>query len=214
MTSDGLARFNRIIGVSSSIELFIKCHLILENFLDGLLGTLIVEPSAWKISRETFSRKVSMCLALGLLSDSDGQSLRAVNGLRNKMAHDLEFSITRNQLEQLVSSLAPPIRSVYQALAVDDEVPSDVLHQLPLVFLPLIMSVGHRLQMQRYECDNKEKLAALRNALAIDEVIGERKVLKRDARPTETQIRESIGLPNPPLPTAVFDLLPEGNAKS
>lgn len=83
----------------------IQGHLFFDHVLNQLLLESLARPKALRLDRMTFSSKVDLCDALGLLGPSVVAFLKRVNKLRNGIAHDLKFEISDQHVQDLVNIL-------------------------------------------------------------------------------------------------------------
>jgi len=82
----------------------IQAHLYLEHVLTMLMTDALADPGAIGASRMAFAQKLNMIRAMGLLSVENVSTLIKINKLRNKIAHDLTFSITDESERDLINA--------------------------------------------------------------------------------------------------------------
>jgi hypothetical protein len=75
------------------MAIVIRGHLYIEAALIHLLEAAMVDTSAIKTARLTFSTKLKWAVALGKLDTSDAGGLAAFDGMRNRFAHDLKTEL-------------------------------------------------------------------------------------------------------------------------
>lgn len=77
---------------------FLSCHLVIEHYLEEYLKTVYPKLD-WDASRQTFAQKVSL-----LATDNYPEkyncipAIKHLNSLRNKLSHNIDFKITREDL--------------------------------------------------------------------------------------------------------------------
>ena len=77
---------------------FLSCHLIIEHYLEEYLKTVYPKLD-WDASRQTFGQKVSL-----LATDNYPEkyncipAIKHLNGLRNKLSHNIDFKIAKEDL--------------------------------------------------------------------------------------------------------------------
>lgn len=90
----------------------IQAHLYLDHAVTTLIADTLVRPDAVRLGRMGFAQKTDLIEAMGSLPDDLLSAVRAVNGLRNRIAHQLEFSITRKDLSDLRNATPKHLRDV------------------------------------------------------------------------------------------------------
>ena len=98
-----ILRFSRDIGkhLSESLEpelLLLKGHLLIEYYL-GLL--LILNDEKKEILEETFYKKIQRSKELNIVGDPYMESIFCLNRLRNRMAHELEYTISESDVDSI-----------------------------------------------------------------------------------------------------------------
>ena len=77
-----------------NFQKFMRGHLYLEALLGEIIERSFSTPAALDRVAAMFFNKVKLVRALGRLDDREEELLLAVNAVRNKLAHKLEFSLT------------------------------------------------------------------------------------------------------------------------
>lgn len=90
----------------SIVEVLLRGHLWLENALIELIEAEVANPVPLKLDRMTFANKANLAEALGLLGSTDAGTLRALNKIRNRLAHDLHGEPTLDDLVLLERGLS------------------------------------------------------------------------------------------------------------
>ncbi|NDO88677.1 hypothetical protein [Cellulosimicrobium composti] len=83
---------------------FLKGHLWVERCLNSYLDQALVRAEVLNIAKESFSRKVNLAEALGLV-ENYASALRAMNAVRNRIAHDLDHELARDDVKQMYAPL-------------------------------------------------------------------------------------------------------------
>jgi hypothetical protein len=96
----------------------IHTHLYLDHILTLTLVEAFVKPKALQVDRLSFSQKVAFLDALGLLPNDLKQPVLALNKLRNQIAHKIEFEISTEDEQKLLSGLSNEIKS---AMSIDEK---------------------------------------------------------------------------------------------
>ena len=83
------------------------------------IGQLLLEalkkPEAISLSRMGYSQRLDLASALGILDDELIVALRKISSLRNKLAHDLSFEITEQDVLDLANCTSPKLRKSLQS---------------------------------------------------------------------------------------------------
>ena len=84
---------------------FLSCHLVIEHYLDEYLK--IEYPSLdWDSARQTFSQKVSLLSKFKVSDKYDCiPAIKHLNSLRNKLSHNINFSMSSEDLLPLIHYL-------------------------------------------------------------------------------------------------------------
>ncbi len=87
-----------------------KGHMIIEQAMDGFLDASLFHADQLRGAKFTFNHKAQLCRALSLNEDKDKSwaVLRAINRLRNQIAHDLDDEKIGEKMEE--------VRKTYLAL--------------------------------------------------------------------------------------------------
>jgi hypothetical protein len=84
----------------------IHTHLYLDHILTQTLVGALMKPKALQVDRLSFSQKVAFLDALGLLSDELKPTVLAINKVRNKIAHEIDFNISAEDQNRLFSTVS------------------------------------------------------------------------------------------------------------
>lgn len=82
--------------------LILKSHLYIENILDQILKEVLPNPK--KLLDKKFSEKIDIFEALNI-SPNITEKLRTLNKIRNKFSHNLDYNLTKKNLEPLIKGL-------------------------------------------------------------------------------------------------------------
>lgn len=101
------------VGDVEPLVLILKAHLYTENFLEKIIlvtlarGDKIVDNGSF-----TYHNKLLICEAADVISDSLVSSLRNLNKLRNKFAHQLDMKISMADITKIGSPLGKEFTKV------------------------------------------------------------------------------------------------------
>lgn len=87
------------------LQIVLRAHLYIEYELEKMLRNYFVEPKVFLGKDPSFSSKLNLVVALGLLPKDKLSPYEKFNTLRNRYAHRLRFSVTDEKLDELASSL-------------------------------------------------------------------------------------------------------------
>lgn len=85
----------------------IQAHLYFEHVVSQILVEAMPRPEAVSMSRMGLSQRLDLVSALDLLPDELLVCVRKINSLRNKIAQDLSFEISNDDVRD-VSNCTPP----------------------------------------------------------------------------------------------------------
>lgn len=76
-------------------------HLYLDHILGALLTQQLSRPKAIDLDRMTFSQKTQFAVAIGAFDEVEAAALKAINVVRNKLAHTLSFVVSDADLARV-----------------------------------------------------------------------------------------------------------------
>jgi hypothetical protein len=101
------------LNTDDALALVTRGHLYVENAMIRRIEAVAVDKSAIKDWTQLgFSTKVQLAAALGAVDAADVAGLNALNTLRNKFAHDVEKTLTKQDEENLYNALSPGQRKM------------------------------------------------------------------------------------------------------
>lgn len=86
-------------------QAFIQAHLYLDHVVTKLLSESVRFPRYLQLDRTGFAQKLQLVLALGLLPPEFVASIKVVNSIRNKIAHQLDYVVQPADDAKLRSTL-------------------------------------------------------------------------------------------------------------
>jgi hypothetical protein len=180
------------------VEVFLRGHLWIEKFLIELLEAEVPNPSPLRLDRMNFASKVNLGEALNLLSPTDAASLRVLNSLRNRLAHDLEGEPTLADVKRLEAGLSESQTALALKVAQaevhnDGELPfdPDEIVRLSAVVLAILTEMEMHRQRHVYWREHRGEIEAFHVAAAmITQAGGEPMTLE--------EYRRKRAIPDPP----------------
>lgn len=112
----------------------IQAHLYFEHVVAQVLTEALAKPEAISLSRMGFSQRLDLVVAMALLPDELVRPVRKISGLRNKIAHDLTFAVSDNDVRDLENCTPVDLRNAVLAEAGREAGPLE-LHELLAVVL-------------------------------------------------------------------------------
>jgi hypothetical protein len=134
-------RFKKRIATGEHWQQLLQAHLYFDHVITQLLSEELVNPDAVNVSRMSFSQKMQFITALDLLSPELVSSVEFMNGLRNKIAHDLNFEISDKDVRDFTNCIPKYLRDI--ASDDDDRAPG------PLRFNELLQVVLLQVEVLR-----------------------------------------------------------------
>ncbi|MBS1301425.1 hypothetical protein [Loktanella sp. SALINAS62] len=92
----------------------IKGHLYFEKVLSEILRGQLAYPEEIKLARIAFQQKLQLISAMGLLPRSYIASIRFLSGIRNKLAHDLDFEVSDEDKFNFLGLLPTALRAAIE----------------------------------------------------------------------------------------------------
>jgi hypothetical protein len=147
----------------------------------------LANPERVKIDRMPFSAKLDLAQALGALNAEDTQPLRALNTIRNRLAHDLHKSVGPDDVRSLEQSLAGRFAAFYAKVGSEGEAPK----RLETWFTVVLMALEYVNMHHEYEVANASAIGVYRLVSAMEEEMGGKRT-----PPEELMRKHGV----PPLP--------------
>lgn len=188
----------------SVVEVLLRGHLWLENAVIDLIEADVANPAPLKLDRMTFSNKVNLAEALGLLGPGDAATLRAFNKIRNRLAHDLHGEPTPEDLQTLQRCLSPSqldLASEFDTTVEYRNTDPDTEHigQLSTITLALLCDIEIHRQMHVYWKQHRKSMEGFQFSAAVLKGLGITNKFK-----TWDDFRAHAGIPAPPTPADVM----------
>jgi hypothetical protein len=116
--SFSIEQFEARVATGERWQQLIQAHLYFDHVITQLLVEALANPDAINASRMGFIQKLQLIQALGLLSSELASPVEFINGLRNKIAHDLNFEIGDKDERDLANCTPKYLREIMMS---DDE---------------------------------------------------------------------------------------------
>lgn len=104
--------FEQHITRDEPLEVLIRGHLWIEAALTTLVDRTLRRPAALEKAGLSFSQRVSLAEAMGLVPQDMAYAMRQINRLRNRAAHNLNDPPRETDQAQLLGSCSPRLRYI------------------------------------------------------------------------------------------------------
>lgn len=98
-------RFYERIAGGPPWQQLIQAHLYLDHTISLLISDALAKPAAMDTGRMGFAQKLQLVDGMALLADEVISAIRVINGLRNKIAHDLTFELTPESIRNAINAV-------------------------------------------------------------------------------------------------------------
>ncbi|KQY98817.1 hypothetical protein ASD19_06305 [Microbacterium sp. Root53] len=103
---------------ADALAVLLRGHLWIEVLLEQVARTRLARPDAIDWSRARFEHKLSIAEAVDGITPDLSAAVRDLNRLRNRLAHDLRYSVSEDDLKMLIGRVKDDrIRSAIDQLA-------------------------------------------------------------------------------------------------
>jgi hypothetical protein len=100
-------KFLDIINSQNYLDGVLRGHLFIESKIVEMIQGKLTNPSVLELDKISFPLKLQLGVALGLLELEDLPAYKKINRLRNETAHKLNFEVTDEKIQDLISNLNP-----------------------------------------------------------------------------------------------------------
>lgn len=128
--------YKYVLDEDSIITVVLKGHLLIENHIDSLLNTVLVEPSVLDLCRMYLPQKLDILVAVGVISKADAIAYRKFNQMRSKFAHNIDYELTNEDIRVIVESFTAKHKILFKKSEFDKE--TNTINRLKTVIQPLL----------------------------------------------------------------------------
>jgi len=86
---------------TKELSSILKAHLFIERLIDSIIEKKLDKPGSLFKNQLSFSLKLDLAHSLGIVPDKVLSPIRALNKIRNKYAHDINYEVTIDELNNL-----------------------------------------------------------------------------------------------------------------
>jgi hypothetical protein len=186
MDTIDIERFERhLFEPESSFEILLRGHLWMEELIGRILQLHIVNSGILELDRMGFRQKIDITQAFGFISLEDGRALKALNRLRNKLAHNLMAEPSENEVQILVDTLTGSMKAAFEAVMnhPDNVQQRDRHAALRYWFVSYTMHLDDLHARTKYRKGNQTKLAQVAGARYGSKAAG-KEISEEEARRT------------------------------
>lgn len=105
----------RMIFDTKELSSILKGHLFIERILERLLKEGLPHPSVLFKSQISFSQKLKIAFAAGIIPEAYFTAITALNRIRNQYAHSDSYQVTIQELNQLKLQWEPVQLKAFEA---------------------------------------------------------------------------------------------------
>jgi hypothetical protein len=184
----------------SFFEILLRGHLWIENLINDVIDVHMTDPSALDLDRISFRQKIDIAQGFGFINPEDGRSLRVLNRLRNKLAHNVMAEPSQNEIRDLVNMLAGRPKAIFDNVMHVPQVIEQAdskFFSLRYWFFSYATHLDYLCASEKYTKDNRTKLFQV----AAVQVASEKYAGKRI---TDEEARRQFDLADPPDPSDIW----------
>lgn len=98
----GFKRFEKIVNFKlNSVSMVLRGHLLAEYYIDQFIAIEIARGDIILDKGFSFSQKLTIFKSLDIAESRVVDALSALNGLRNRCAHDMEYRISETDIDRI-----------------------------------------------------------------------------------------------------------------
>lgn len=143
-----LALFHGRLETEDRRQQVLNCHLFLEHVLMEMLRDCLQRPSKLKLDRLTFAVKLDLAAALAQIPNDFEPPLRGLNKIRNKIAHNLDYSVTEQDIIDLENCSPQIVKDVIEGQVVDNHWLSRPTHFFKVIVILFDYIRLHNMQLR------------------------------------------------------------------
>jgi hypothetical protein len=95
------------ISANDHLRVVLGAHLYIEAALGDLIEAVLPYPEELNVTRRRFEERLRWASALGIVHPDEIPAYKAVNDLRNGMAHGVAEFVNVGQVDDLINKLGP-----------------------------------------------------------------------------------------------------------
>ncbi len=103
-------RMFKQVNIRSQWQALLRAHLYLDHIITEMLEDDMPKKGHVKSSQITFHHRLELACALGLIPEPAVPMLKKINGLRNELAHKLDFVVSRKNFIDLRNCVPKPTK--------------------------------------------------------------------------------------------------------
>jgi hypothetical protein len=143
------ARFLEVVNAADDLHVVIRGHQLVEEALNSAISEALPEPHALEVSKLSFALKIDLASALRVVRSDSRPSLRAINRIRNRFAHQPNASLSDQEALDLRNLLSPWQRYVLGNQVAERDSPRSMLRMVMAVAFIEARNSARRLEDQK-----------------------------------------------------------------
>lgn len=185
-----------VFSPDSSFEVLLRGHLWAEFLVTKLLEVNMTDAQALDLDRTGFRQKADIAQAFGFLTRAEGDALRALNKLRNKLAHSLGAEPSEDDIRGLETALRGRPRAIFDSVIsagapLDDQPVSVPLVRLKYWLFSFAFLLDAHIARAEYEGKYETEIVKFHAIKIASEQYAHRPM-------SDEAARRQAGLPDPP----------------
>jgi hypothetical protein len=105
-------RFVQRVEAGDGWQQLLQAHLYFDHIISRALSDALPKPDAINATRMSFIQKLQLVEAMGLIPEQIVRPIEAINSLRNRIAHDLDFELTAKEAHDIANATPKHLRDV------------------------------------------------------------------------------------------------------
>jgi hypothetical protein len=159
--------FSKRISVGERWQQLLQAHLYYDHVLTQMLVDALPQPDAIDLRRMGFANKLQLISAMNLLPPDLISPIQFINGIRNKIAHDLNFEVTDQAIIDLTNCTPPSLREALEQNSGREPGPP-LFHELLQVVLIWTEVIRHQHEYSRIDTHK----SIIRARTVLDKIAG------------------------------------------
>ncbi|MCK1478607.1 hypothetical protein IVB27_28630 [Bradyrhizobium sp. 197] len=155
-------KFEGRISTGERWQQLLQAHLYYDHVVTQILLDALPNPEAVNLRRMGFAQKLQLISAMALLPEELIAPIESINGLRNKIAHALDFEIQDSALTDLANCTPKKLRGIAET---EDGRPAGPLLFHELLRIVLLQCEVYRQRSQLNRAEERKSMLRLRAVL-------------------------------------------------
>lgn len=198
---------------TSLLESVLRAHLWIDSLLSDLIRARVEYPDVLELDRTSFAARVTWAQALGFIDPADAPWYRALNRVRNRLAHQLGSEPTEEDIADVIATLQGRSSVMADEVIANEEMlrsylggrPDAPSSRLKAAMIMHITWLDHQILLANWRRTNAEGLRRVSARSVLDRIRRELSGLgEQDREDAMRDWRQAEGVPEPPEYSDVF----------